>query len=97
MQAPLARSSRSKLQLLMGFLLGVVASLFFLFLAIFLSGTLGPRQGWTEFFFLAIALVLAAGVALKNLQRSNFAVGLTIAFSLALLLDGVWAIRIFSR
>jgi hypothetical protein len=75
----------------MGFLLGVVGSLLFLFLAIFLSSTLGLRRGWTGPVFEGIALVLAGAISLKNFRRSNFAAGMTIAFSLALLLDVIYA------
>lgn len=88
------RSPRSNLQVFLGFLLGVVASLLFLFLAMFLASTLGPRRSWTEFVFEAIAVVLAGGLALRSFRKSSFAVGLTIAFSLALLIDGLWAIGI---
>jgi uncharacterized membrane protein YccC len=95
MHEPAAPKPRSNVEIILGFLLGVVASLLFLFLAMFLASTLGPRRSWTEFLFVAIALVLVGGLTLKKFRRSSFAVGLTIAFSLALLMDGVWAIAIF--
>lgn len=92
MHEPAAPKPRSNVQIVLGFLLGVVASLLFLFLAMFLASTLGPRRSWTEFVFEAIALVLAGALALKNYRRSSFAVGLTIAFLLALVVDAAYAL-----
>ena len=91
MNEPAARNPRSTLQIILGFLLGVIACLLFLFLAMFLASTLGPRRNWTEFLFVAIALVLAGSLSLKNFRRSSYSAGLTIAFSLGLLVDAVCA------
>jgi hypothetical protein len=85
-------SPGAKTQIVLGFLLGVVASLLFLFLAMFLAGTLGPHRGWTGPLFEAIALVLGGALAFKNLRRSAYAVGMAIAFALTLVLDAAWAI-----
>jgi hypothetical protein len=87
---------RSTLQVFLGFLLGVVASLGCLFLAIFLGSTLGSSRDWVFPVFNAIALIAVGIVALRQARESSFALGVVIALSLALLLDaacGVASIR----
>jgi|SRR5581483_3729473 len=86
-----AQQSRSTIQVLLGFLLGIVASLLCLFLAIFLGSTLRTRHTWLFPLFNAIGLVLLGIVAAKNARQSGYAAGAVIALSLALLLDGVCA------
>jgi hypothetical protein len=89
------QSKRSGVQILLGFLLGVVISLGWLFLAIFLGGTISPNHPWIFPMFNAIGLIVAGIVAWRQMRESSFALGAVIAFSIALLLDGACAVIFF--
>ena len=84
---------RSNLHVFLGFLLGIVASLGCLFLAIFL-GTLLRAGGWIYPTLEAIALIGLGIVAARKAPESSLALGAVIALSLALLLDGVCAVSL---
>ena len=86
---------RSNLQVALGFLLGVVASLGCLFLMIFLAATLGSRPGWVLPAFNAAALISVGVVALRRAKESSFALGTVIALALALLLDAAYGIGLY--
>jgi uncharacterized membrane protein YccC len=89
------KPARSNLQMFLGFLLGVVASLGSLFLSISLVATLGPHGRWLYPLCVAIVLIGAGLVALRHARESSYAAGAVIAFSLALLMDAAWAIAFF--
>jgi FtsH-binding integral membrane protein len=79
----------SNIQVFLGFLLGIVASLGGLFLAIFL-GALVKTGGWIYPTINAIALVGVGILAARRVRESSFARGALIALSLALLLNVVY-------
>ena len=85
---------RSNLQVFLGFLLGVVASLGCLFLTIFLAATLEGKSAWVFPAFNAVGLILLGVVALRQVKESSYAVGVVIALALALLLDAACGIAI---
>ena len=91
------KPERSNIQVFLGFLLGIVASLGCLFLAIFLGSTVSPGHGWTYPLFDAVAMILIGAIAVKNLRESSYALGAVIALSLALLLDGACALAFFRK
>ena len=80
------------MQVLLGFLLGIVLSMACLFLAIFLGSTTSPSHPWLMPLFNAIGLIAAGIVAWRQMRESSFALGAVIAFSIALLLDGACAV-----
>lgn len=86
---------RSNLQVFLGFLLGVVASLGCLFLTIFLAATLGSKPGWILPALNAAALILVGVVALRRVKESSYALGAVIALALALLLDAACGIALY--
>jgi hypothetical protein len=77
---------RSTLQVLLGFLLGVVIDLVCFFLSIMLGGALALRQAWLYAVFNAIGLIAAGIIALRHFRDSSYAQGVVIALSLGLLL-----------
>ena len=79
------RKSRFNMQAVLGFLLGVVASLFWLFFAVFVGGTLGPRQTHMYGWFAALGFTVFGFIALRK-ARSSYAFGIALAFGLAILL-----------
>jgi Na+/melibiose symporter-like transporter len=83
---------RSNLQVFLGFLLGIVASLGCLFLTIFLAGTFGYKPAWILPAFNAVALILVGVVAMRHMKESSYALGVVIALSVALLLDAACGI-----
>jgi len=89
------KPARSNLQVLLGFLLGVVGSLGSLFVSISLVGTLGLHRQWLYPLCVAIALIGVGVVALRHARESSYAAGAVIAFSLALLLDAAWVTAFF--
>lgn len=95
MLEPQLRHSRLNIHVVLGFLLGTVASLFCLFFAIFLGSTLGPRHLHSFPVFTALALIGLVLIAIKNARRSQFAIGAAVALGLALLLDGAYMIASF--
>jgi vacuolar-type H+-ATPase subunit I/STV1 len=80
-----ARNSRLNTQTILGFLLGVVASLFWMFFAVFVGGTLGPRHTRMYSWFAGLGFAVFGFVALRK-ARSSYAFGLALAFGLAILL-----------
>ncbi len=80
---------RSTIQVVLGFLAGVVFSLACLFLSIFLAYTLNLRGVWPYFVLNTLAILGAGIVALRHFRRSSYAAGAVIALSLALVLDAV--------
>jgi vacuolar-type H+-ATPase subunit I/STV1 len=78
------RKSRFNIQTSLGFLLGVVASLLWMFFAVFVGGTLGPRHTRMYAWFAALGFAVFGFIALK--ARSSYALGLALAFGLAILL-----------
>jgi hypothetical protein len=82
---------RSNLHVFLGFLLGIVASLGCLFLAIFL-GALTRAGNWIYPTLEAAALIIIGIVVARKVPESSLALGAVIALSLALLLDGVCAV-----
>ena len=85
------KPARSRLQLFLGFLLGIVASLGCLFLAIFFGKALEERGPWIYPAIDAIALIVVGIFALKRVRESSLALGAVIALSVALLLDAASA------
>jgi hypothetical protein len=84
---------RSNVQVLLGFVLGIAASLLCLFLAIFL-GSLFKAGNWIYPTIEAIALIGIGIFAARRVPESSLALGVVIALSLALLLDGVCAVSL---
>jgi len=87
------KPARSNLQVLLGFLLGIVAGLGCLFVAIFFGKAFGDDQRgrWIYPAIDAIALILLGIFALKRVRDSSFALGAVIALALALLFDAAFA------
>jgi len=78
---------RSTIQVILGFLLGIVLALGCLFCSILLGSTLALRQAWWFSVFTALGLIGAGVVALRQMRESSYALGVVIALALALLLD----------
>jgi hypothetical protein len=89
------KPSRFKLQVFLGFLLGVVASLACFFSAIFLGFTLRANRTGLYPILVAVGLIAAWILALRNMRQSSYAFGAVIALSLALLLDAACAVALF--
>ena len=81
------KTSRSTLQVILGFLLGVVLSLVWLFVIITLGMTMNFRQQWLFPVLNAVGLIVAGIVALRKMRESSYALGVVIALSLAFILD----------
>ncbi|MGA2103001.1 MAG: hypothetical protein ABSG34_17970 [Candidatus Sulfotelmatobacter sp.] len=92
LEAEPEKPSRSTIQVFLGFLLGVLGSLVFLFFAIPLGGIFGSGHTWLFPVFNAIGLIVAIVIALREVRESSYALGFVIALSLALLLDGACAV-----
>ena len=90
------KPSRSNLQVFLGFLLGIVASLGCLFLAIFL-GVLMQGGMWIFPVIDAVGLIFAGTLALRRARESSLAAGAVISLSIALLLDAACGARYFLR
>lgn len=95
MLEPHVRHSRLSMQAVLGFLLGIVASLFCLFFSMFLGSTLGPRHLHSFPVITAVALIALGAIAMKNARRSEFGLGAVVALGLALLLDAVYLVATF--
>ena len=80
------KPSRSNLQVFLGFLLGIVASLGCLFLAIFLGAMMQGRL-WIFPVIDTIGLILVGTFALRRARESSLAAGAMISLALALILD----------
>ena len=90
------KSSRSNLHVFLGFLLGIVASLLCLFVAIFLGALMQGRM-WIYPMINAIALIFVGMFAMRRARQSSLAEGALISLSVALLLDAGCAALYFSR
>jgi len=85
---------RPGLQVLLGLLLGMGISLGCLAAAIFVGMALKVGGDWVFELLIAIALIGAGLIALRQVRESSVALGVMIALSIALLLDGACAVRI---
>jgi hypothetical protein len=83
---------RSNLQVFLGSLLGIAISLGCALVAIFAALLLDFRRDWMFPLLIAIILIVAGLIALRQVRQSSFAVGVVIMLSLALLLDGACAV-----
>jgi hypothetical protein len=92
-----SRKSRFNMQAVLGFLLGVVASLLCLFFSMFVGSTLGPSHSRMAPVFTGIGVAVVALVAFRNARRSSFALGAAIALGITLLLDVAYIVAIFRR
>ena len=81
------KPARFNLQVFLGFLLGVVASLGSLFLAIFFGQALEQHGRWIYSAINAVALIGVGIFALRRVRESDLALGAVMALSLALLFD----------
>lgn len=90
------KSSRSNLQVFLGFLLGIVASLGCLFLAIFLGAMVQGRD-WIFPVIDALGLIFVGMFAVRRARESSLAAGAVISLSLALLLDAACGAMYFRR
>ncbi len=78
---------RSTLQVVLGFLLGVVIDLVCFFASIMLGFALAVNQAWLFSALNGVGLLLAGMIALRYVRESSYALGVVIALSLGLLLD----------
>ena len=85
------KPARFNLQVFLGFLLGIVASLGCLFLAIFFGQFFEQRGRWIYPAINAVALIVVGIFALRRVRESDLALGAVIALSLALLFDAAAA------
>jgi hypothetical protein len=90
-----SRKPRFNMQAILGFLLGVVATILWLFFSMFVASTLGPSHSRTAPVFTGIGVAVVALVAFRNARRSSFAVGAAIALGIALLLDLAYIVAVF--
>ena len=79
-------NQRSTLQVLLGFLLGIVICLVCFFLSIMLGFAAALHQTWLYAAFNAIGLIAAGIVALRHFRESSYAQSVVIALLLGLLL-----------
>jgi hypothetical protein len=86
---------RFNVQVILGFLLGVVASLLCLFFAMFVASTLNARHARMHPIFTGIALFTFGLLSFRSARSSRLALGAAVAFGLALLLDAAFALTIF--
>jgi len=85
------KPTRSALQVFLGVLLGTAISVGCSLLAIFIGIGLKVGRDWMFPLLVAMALVGSGLIALKQVRESSLAVGVVIALSVALLLDGICA------
>jgi|SRR5579864_2139381 len=88
------RKSRLNMQAILGFLLGVVASLLWMFFAVFVGGTLGPRHTRMYSWFAGLGFAAFGFIALRK-ARSSYALGMALAFGLAILLLAGYTLALF--
>jgi len=88
------RNSRFNIQAMLGFLLGIVASLLWMFFAVFVGGTLGQRHSRMYAWFAALGFAMFGLIALKK-ARSSYALGMALAFGLAILLLAGYTLLLF--
>ena len=84
------------MQVFLGFLLGMVASLGCLFLAIFLGAMVQGRM-WIFPAINGLGLIFLGTFAVRRASESSLAAGAVISLSLALLLDAACGVRYFWR
>jgi hypothetical protein len=85
------QNSRSTMEVILGFLLGVLLSLGCLFLTIFLGITISPAHRWVVPFLNGIGLLGAGIIACRRMRESSYALGMVIALSFAFLLNAAGA------
>ena len=83
------------MEVVLGFLLGILLSLGCLFLTIFLGMTISPAHQWLSSFFNGSGLLGAGIIACRRVRESSYALGVVIALSLAFLINSVWGIVYF--
>jgi hypothetical protein len=81
------KTPRSTLEAVLGFLLGVLLSLGWLFFTIFLAMTINPRHGWLYPVLNAVGLLVAGIGALRKMRESSYALGVVIALALAFIVN----------
>lgn len=91
---PKPHKSRFNMHAILGFLLGVVASLLWMFFAVFVGGTLGPRHTRMYAWFATLGFALFGFIALKK-ARSSYALGMALAFGLAILLLAGYSLALY--
>ena len=94
-ETPPANTPRTTIQVILGFLFGVLISLGCLFLTIFLGMTISPSRTWLFPMLNAVGLALAGVVAFRQMRESSYALGIVIALSLAFLLNTACGIVYF--
>jgi hypothetical protein len=87
--------SGATLQVLVGFLLGLLIGLGCLLLAILLGLALRVGHAWLFPAFNAVALVIAGIIAMRRVRKSSYAQGVVIALALALMLDAACGVAFF--
>jgi len=90
------KTPRSTLEVVLGFLLGVLISLGCLFFSISLGMTISPSHSWLFPLLNAVGLAVAGIIALRQMRESSYALGIVIALSLSFLLNTGCAVA-FSR
>jgi hypothetical protein len=88
------RNSRFNMQTILGFLFGVVASLLWMFFAVFVGGALGPRHTRMYAWFAALGFAVFGLIALRK-ARSSYALGIALAFGLAILLLAGYSLALY--
>jgi|HubBroStandDraft_5_1064220.scaffolds.fasta_scaffold54450_2 hypothetical protein len=83
-------NSRSRLQVALGLLLGVLVCVGCLIFSILLGAALGLSHPWTFPALNAITLVASGMVALRNINKSSYSEGVLIAVSVAFILNVVF-------
>jgi uncharacterized membrane protein len=88
-------NSRSTMQVVLGFLLGVLIALGCLFFSIFLGTALALQQQWLFPVFTGVGLIVAGIVAFRQMKESSYAFGIVIALSIAVLLDAACGVAFY--
>ena len=86
------KAPRSRVPVLLGFLLGVVAGLATLIVSIFFTFTFQVHEKWLLPALNAAVLIGIGIVASRHARESSYALGMVIALSIALLLDAAYAV-----
>jgi hypothetical protein len=88
-------NSRPTMQVVLGFLLGVLIALGCLFFSIFLGTALAWRERWLFPVFTGIGLGVAGIVAFRRMKESGYAFGIVIALSIAVLVDAACGVALY--
>jgi type III secretory pathway component EscS len=89
------KTPRSTREVILGFLLGVLASLVGLIVCIFLGMTLGLSRDWLFPVINGLGLVVVGVFALRRVRESSLALGVLIAISLTFLLNAACGVVMF--